>query len=103
MKYHVDEKGKVFTDYVSKEPLQVIIQTSTNRISGVVHVSHGTRLKDELNDQGYFIAITDAAVFDAAGQVEEFHSAFLALGRDAIIWLIPETEIHSREPSASEE
>ena len=103
MKYHVDEKGKVFTEYVSKEPLKVVIQTSTNRIFGMIHVSHGTRLKDELNDQGYFIAITDAAIFDVSGQVEEYRSGFLALQRDSIIWLIPETEIQSHEQSATEE
>lgn len=97
MKHHIDEKGKVFTDYVSKDPVQIVAQTTTNRISGLLHVSHGTRLKDELNDQGYFVAITDAAVFDRKGDVEEYRSAFLALHRDSIIWLMPQTEIQPPE------
>jgi hypothetical protein len=93
MKHQIDEKGKVFTDYVSKDPIQVIIQTATNRITGMFHVTHGVRIKDELNEQGPFLAITEVAVFDRKGEVEEYSSAFLALHRDSIIWLIPQTEI----------
>lgn len=97
MKHQVDEKGKVFTDYVSKDPVQIVAQTATNRISGMLHVSRGTRLKDELNGQGYFVAITDAAVFDKRGEIEEYRSSFLALHRDSIIWLIPQTELQPIE------
>lgn len=103
MKFHTDEKGKVFTDYVSKDPVPIVAQTTTNRISGMLHVSHGTRLKDELNDQGHFVAITDAAVFDRTGKIEEYRSAFLALHRDSIIWLIPQTKIQPLEHADSEE
>jgi hypothetical protein len=70
MKHQIDEKGKVFTDYVSKDPIQVIVQTATNRIYGTFHVSHENRLKDELRS-GLFLAITEAVIFDRSGEVEE--------------------------------
>ena len=97
MKHQIDEKGKVFTDYVSKDPVQVIVQTTTNRIIGNFHVRKGSRVKDELNDQRHFLAITDAMVFDRSGEVEEYRSAFLALHRDSIIWLIQQSEIQPQE------
>ena len=95
MKLNYDHKGKIFTDYISKDPVKSIVQTSTNRISGMVYVRQDTRLKDELNDQDYFVAITDATVFDSRGEIEEYRTGFLVIHRDSIIWLIPQDEIES--------
>lgn len=103
MKHQIDEKGKVFTDYVSKDPVQVIVQTTTNRIIGMFHVRQNARVKDELNDQGRFLAITDAVVCDRSGEIEEYRSAFLALHRDSIIWLIQQSEIQPQGQAALEE
>ena len=59
MTTHFDEKGKFFTDIISKESVPVIIQTETNRIHGLMHVRHESRLKDELNNEVGFMAITN--------------------------------------------
>jgi hypothetical protein len=103
MKHQIDEKGKVFTDYVPKDPVQIIAQTATHRISGTFHVRHDTRLKDELNEQECFLAITEAAIFDRSGEVEEYRSDFLALHRDSIIWLIQQTDVQSPGQAVVEE
>jgi hypothetical protein len=93
MKVDVNHKGKVFTDYITKEPVPIIVQTSTNRISGMFHLRKDIRVKDGINDEEQFIAITDATVFDCVGEVEQYRSAFLTLNRDSIIWLIPQEEL----------
>jgi hypothetical protein len=96
MKVDVNHKGKVFTDYITKDPIPIITQTLTNRISGVFHLRQDIRIKDGLNDEEHFIAITDATVFDFNGDVEQYRSAFLTLNRDSIIWLIPQEELKTQ-------
>lgn len=86
-----DDKGKIFTEVVSKEPVAVIIQTSLNRIEGAIHARPGERLKDELNHQDRFVAITDAVIYDLSGQ-EVQRNDLLLLNRDAILWVLPRTE-----------
>ncbi len=88
-----DEKGKIFTQVVAKEPVQVIIQTAQNQIHGAIHVRPGTRLKDELNeDQGRFLAITDATIYTLQ-QEELYHCGFLVIHYDQIVWMFPKEEI----------
>jgi hypothetical protein len=50
MSTHYDEKGKFFTDIISKKDVPVTIQTLHNSIEGIVHIRRGERLKDELNE-----------------------------------------------------
>ncbi|HEX2980357.1 MAG TPA: hypothetical protein VHO48_08845, partial [Anaerolineaceae bacterium] len=59
-----NERGKIFTNVISKRPVPVVIQTPTNRIEGTVHVTPSERVKDELNHSDMFLAVTDAIVFD---------------------------------------
>ncbi len=87
-----DEKGKFFTDIVSKEMVAVIVQTPTNRIHGGIHVRPDQRFKDEINVSELFIAITDATIFDLAGQ-EQFSCNFVAINREQIIWILPEDQL----------
>jgi hypothetical protein len=86
-----DEKGKFFTEFISKTEIPVTIQTDTNLVRGFVYVRKGERLSDELNSVGYFIPIADATIFDAKGE-KRYKCEFLAIHRDHIIWLMPEEQ-----------
>ncbi len=84
-----DEKGKIFTQVVSKHPVPVVIQTEVNLIRGVFHVRTNSRVKDEINSQERFIAVTNAVIYN--NQKEELYQApFLVVNTEHIIWLIPE-------------
>jgi hypothetical protein len=84
-----DEKGKFFTEFISKTEIPVTIQTATNLVRGFVYVRKGERLSDELNSSGYFIPVADATIFDVKGE-KRYKCDFLAIHRDHIIWLMPE-------------
>jgi Family of unknown function (DUF6812) len=86
-----DEKGKFFTEFISKTEIPVTIQTATNLIRGFVYVRKGERLSDELNSSGSFIPVADATIFDTNGE-KRYKCEFLAVHRDHIIWLMPEEE-----------
>ncbi len=96
MRDFYDEKGKIFTPRVTKEPVRVIIQTLTHRILGEVHVRPDYRLLDEINQSNQFIAVTHAAVLDARG-VEIYSSEFLSVNRDQIVWMLPMEETEAEE------
>jgi len=87
-----EEKGKIFTQVVTKKPVNVTIQTSTHLIRGKVHIRPEDRVKDELNRKDMFIAVTDATVFSTDGQAL-YHSGFLSVNTGQIIWLIPDEEV----------
>ncbi len=89
MTLHYDEKGKFFTDYVSKDVVSAIIQTVSHRIYGNLYLRSGERVSDMLNRSEPFLAITDAKVFDAAGQ-EILSLDFLAVNTQHVVWLAPE-------------
>jgi hypothetical protein len=89
MSTHYDEKGKFFTDIISKKDIPVTIQTLQNSIQGIVHIRRGERLKDELNEAEQFLAVTNAVIFDNQG-VEVLRVDFMAINRDHIIWIFPQ-------------
>lgn len=87
-----DEKGKIFTDVIQKEPVRVVIQTTTmQRIRGQVFVKPDERVKDELNHTERFLAVTDASVYDQEGNLIQ-QCAFIAVNRDQVAWLIPQDD-----------
>ena len=88
MSIEYDEKGKFYTDVVSKIPIPSIVQTTTHLIRGYVHIRQGERLKDELENNEKFTAITDVTVSDMNGNVV-FSGPFLAVRRDQIVWVMP--------------
>lgn len=88
MTTHYDEKGKFYTDIISKKDIHVTIQTLSHRIEGVVHARRGDRLKDELNTEEKFLAVTDVVIFGKDNN-EEFTVPFLAIHRNNIIWIFP--------------
>ncbi len=86
-----DEKGKIFTQVVTKHPVAVIIQTLNQLIRGEMHVRPNARVKDELNGEERFIAVTEAVVYNNLNE-EIYRTNFLVVNTDHILWIIPEEE-----------
>ena len=101
MDFRYDEKGKIYTDIVQKVAVSATIQTLKQRIHGQMYVESGTRLKDELDNSDEFLAITGAVVFGDDGQVL-YHTDFMVVKLDHIIWLIPDDELSEDQASSGE-
>lgn len=91
MTIEYDEKGKIFTEIVSKVPISATIQTTTHLMRGRLHVRRDQRIKDELDINENFLALTDVSVLGPDGQTL-FQAPFLAVRRSHIVWVIPEQE-----------
>lgn len=89
-----DDKGKIFTQVVSKEPIEVKIMTQHNLISGLIHVRRDIRIKDELNQENRFLAVTDAVIYNHRNE-ELYRTNFLIVNVSHIIWVIPAEELQS--------
>jgi hypothetical protein len=89
-----DEKGKIFTNIVQKNPVPATIQTLTHLIRGEVYMKPDERLKDELNRSDQFLAVTNASILDTDGNVT-FLCKFLTLNKNQIVWLIPDKDMSS--------
>jgi hypothetical protein len=92
MTIEFDDNGKFFTDIISKTPVPVTIRTGVHLIHGNVHIAQDKRLKDELDLPEKFIAITDAVISLPDGKVL-YHTNFLVVQRDEIIWVMPDNEV----------
>ena len=88
MDIEIDEKGKYFTEVVSKDLIHSHIQTQTTHIRGNVHVRKGERLSDEINSINGFLAVTSAEIYSAEGEML-YTSDFLLINRAHIVWLMP--------------
>jgi hypothetical protein len=88
MTVEFDEKGKIFTEIVSKVAIPAIVQTTQHLIRGNVHVRRDERLKDELDRDEFFLAVTDASVIGTDGQTL-YQTRFLAVRRAQIVWVMP--------------
>lgn len=91
MTIEYDEKGKIFTEVVPKIPIPAVVQTTQHLIRGNVHVHRDERLKDELDRDEFFLAMTDVSVIGADGKVLH-KSRFLAVRRAQIVWVMPARE-----------
>lgn len=91
-RYYYNEKGKFFTDVITKDAVPSTIQTIMHRIRGNVYVRPNERLKDELENTKKFLAITDAKVYDLRGNLL-YSSKFITVNLDHIIWLLPDEEV----------
>ncbi len=98
MTIHYDEKGKIYTDIISKRSIPATIQTVNNRLHGYIYVREGERLKDELSRAEQFLAVTDVEIYDLDGKVL-YNCEFVAINRDHIVWVFPDEE--NREKSNS--
>lgn len=98
MTFEYDEKGKIFTDIVSKVSIPATIQTTTHLIRGQLHVRRDQRIKDELDIDENFLAVTDVTVLAPDGQTL-FQAPFLAVRRSHIVWVIPEQNQNTERTS----
>jgi Family of unknown function (DUF6812) len=83
-----NEKGKFFTDFVTKEAIPVLVQTPLHRLRGSFYVQPEERLKDALNRSGPFLALTDVTVYDLSQELQ-YRTGFLALNKDLVQWVLP--------------
>ncbi|MCB0118691.1 MAG: hypothetical protein H6634_14960 [Anaerolineales bacterium] len=88
MAIEYDEKGKYYTNVIHKVAVPSIVQTTNNLIRGFIHVRNDERLKDELENNETFVAVTDANIYNAEGQVI-YSSPFIALQKNQIVWVMP--------------
>ena len=91
MNIEFDEKGKFFTNVVTKVSVPATIQTTNQLLRGQVHIRKGERLKDELDRDEPFLAMTNVSVLGADGQVQ-FEAPFVAVQRSQIVWVFPHQE-----------
>jgi hypothetical protein len=98
MTIEYDDKGKFYTDIVKKVPMPVVIQTVSHLVRGLVHVRDGERLKNELERDELFLAVTNASVYGADDKIL-FTVPFIALQRVQIIWIMPVDEENKKELS----
>lgn len=91
MSIEYDEKGKIFTDIVSKVAVQATIQTTTHIMHGRLHVRRDERIKDELDRNENFLPLTDVSVLGPDGKTL-FQAPFAAVQRAHIVWVIPEQD-----------
>lgn len=89
MDYRVDEKGKVFTDHVSKHGILVTARVDDTIIQGTLHVTSDNRLKDELNNSETFIALTQAQVWTLNGTNPIYSTEVLLVNKTRINWIFP--------------
>lgn len=89
MTIEYDDKGKYFTDIVTKVAVPATIQTTTHLLRGRIHVRRDQRFKDELDLNEHFLAITDVSILGADGQIV-FQTPFLAVQRTQIVWVMPD-------------
>jgi hypothetical protein len=87
MNINYDEKGKFYTEIINKEPVEVKIQTLNNYIEGEIFVRPEYRMKDELDQDEKFLAVTNARVFGTDNTLL-FSTKFIAVRRDKIIWIV---------------
>ena len=98
MDYRVDEKGKSYTARVTKRTVQVVCATATHIVRGTMWVMPDNRLKDDLNGNEHFIAVTGAEILDASGTTTLYHNDVLMLNKDQIVWIQSQEE----KPSVGE-
>jgi len=89
MSVRYDDKGKFFTDVITKDEVPSIIQTLVSRIQGNLHVRIDERVKDELNRDERFLAITDAIVYNLQGE-KIYDAEFMLINREHVIWILPD-------------
>ena len=98
MTIEYDEKGKIFTDIVSKRAIHATVQTTTHLMRAHIHVHMHQRIKDELDLDEKFLALTDVDVIAQDGQIL-FQTPFLAVNRAHVIWVLPDQDQSEKESS----
>ena len=85
----VDDKGKIFTQRVRTQDVEVNIITVTGRLHGFIHVAPGNRLKDQLNTRDeQFLAVTNATSRNH-DEKDGVHIDFIAINKQHIVSVAP--------------
>jgi hypothetical protein len=98
---YAQDKGKIFTQFVSKDTIWAIIQTQSHRIQGLVYVRPDQRLKDEMNSAEQFLAVSDVTITSLEGG-DMYRCNFILVNRDHIVWMIPMDEPTRPETSSKD-
>jgi len=88
MTFDYSNEGKIFTDVISKIPYEVSIQTTSHLIKGMLHVRPDSRIKDQLDSEKSFVALTNVSIYDTDGNIL-YQSDFLAVQKEQIVWVLP--------------
>lgn len=101
MMIEYDEKGKFYTEVITKDVVLSIIQMQDHRIKGYIHICKGERLSDEINKDKSFLAVTSAEIYNPNGELI-FTSDFVAVNINQILWLMPieESQKKSDKPDS---
>ncbi len=86
-----DGNGKMDTNTNSKTPVAVMIQTRTHRIHGIINLRQEQQIMVELDLPEKFLAVTDAVIYLPDGHIL-YQTKFLAVQKDEIIWVMPDSE-----------
>jgi len=91
MTIEYDEKGKFYTDVITKLPVSCLLQTTTHLMRGFVHVRQGERFKNELERDEVFLALTNVSILGANDEIL-YSAPFMAVQRSQIVWVMPSGE-----------
>lgn len=83
-----EEKGKIFTAVITKQPVEALIQTTQHLVRGYVHIRPQERVKDVINQDETFLAVTSAKIYDNSGKTV-YQAKFIAINRAQILWVLP--------------
>ena len=100
MDMRYDDKGKFYTSRVTKRAAQVLVCAQEMLISGTMHLLLENRVKDELDSEGHFIAITNAQVRERDSGRVLANDQTLILNKEHITWVVPCED--TNEPAASD-
>jgi hypothetical protein len=93
----IDQKGKVFTERIRKDHVEVEINTVQGRVHGYVHVAPNQRVKDLVNSPNeQFLAVTNATMGEADDENVLRHD-FITLNKHYIITIIPIQEARPQQ------
>lgn len=95
MMIEYDEKGKFYTEVITKDIVLSLIQMQDYRIKGYVHICKGERLSDEINKDKSFLAVTNVEIYSQNGELI-FTNDFVAVNLNQIIWVMPIEESHEK-------
>ncbi len=90
MDLRIDEKGKYYTQRITKDTLLVLLRTADEIVAGSIHIRPEQRLKDELDaNRSPFIALTGVAVYDQSGQTCCYQTDVLFVSISQIVTIAP--------------
>lgn len=91
---HVDSKGKIFTNVITKKPVRALIHMAAQTLVGSIYLRPDNRLLDELNDsQAEFLAVTDVYVYDETVTTLLYTTRFLAVNKAHVLAIVPFDEL----------